>query len=462
MKRIAFLVIAAACAVTISSQSLPNLDSLKRVLQQQKDDSSKIASLQALCWAYNFYKPDSADFYAQEALAIARRIHSPEAEELGYFFSWASQFVKGNYYRAIEIITTRLRELGDLQDVRIISDSYKSLFNCYRDVGDYGNALSFIRKASRIEDSLGIRDWGTYMLLGDGYERVNQLDSALFYGLRAYELAMFNKEEHSWISHVLGNIYTKLQQPELALIHYRLSLEIARKNGVYKDVMDNQNGIASLFVISGQTDSVIYYSKEALKYFNTVYYPKGGMEAAARLAKAYKSTNSTDSSLKYFELSNAISDSIYSQQKMMQVQNLAFAEKERQAEASERKEKEDRQRRHNIQYATLGIGIISFLILFLLLSHSIIVKTGLVKYLGIIALLLVFEFIDLWTHPYLKDFTNDSPLLMLLILVGIAALLIPAHHRLEKWVVGKLTEKNKRIRLAAARKTIAELEKGNA
>ncbi len=47
---------------------------------------------------------------------------------------------------------------------------------------------------------------------------------------------------------------------------------------------------------------------------------------------------------------------------------------------------------------------------------------------------------------------------MLLILIGIGALLVPLHHRLEKWVTKIMVEKNKKIGLAAAKKTIATLE----
>ncbi len=50
-------------------------------------------------------------------------------------------------------------------------------------------------------------------------------------------------------------------------------------------------------------------------------------------------------------------------------------------------------------------------------------------------------------------------MLMLLALVGIAALLVPLHHKLEKWATHKLVEKNKQIRLTSAKKTIEELEK---
>jgi hypothetical protein len=38
-------------------------------------------------------------------------------------------------------------------------------------------------------------------------------------------------------------------------------------------------------------------------------------------------------------------------------------------------------------------------------------------------------------------------------------LLVPLHHKLEKWATQTLVEKNKQIRLAEAKKTIEELEK---
>ena len=44
-------------------------------------------------------------------------------------------------------------------------------------------------------------------------------------------------------------------------------------------------------------------------------------------------------------------------------------------------------------------------------------------------------------------------------MVCIAALLVPLQHHLEKWISHRLVEKNKKIRLAAAKKTIAKLER---
>jgi antibiotic biosynthesis monooxygenase (ABM) superfamily enzyme len=94
-----------------------------------------------------------------------------------------------------------------------------------------------------------------------------------------------------------------------------------------------------------------------------------------------------------------------------------------------------------------------------LLSRSFITNERVIGFFSVVALLLVFEFLNLLLHPFLGGITNHSPALMLLGLVCVAVLLVPLHHRLEKWVKEKLVEKNKQIRLAEAKKTIEQLEK---
>ena len=113
-----------------------------------------------------------------------------------------------------------------------------------------------------------------------------------------------------------------------------------------------------------------------------------------------------------------------------------------------------------MQFAAIALGVVIFVILFLVVSHTMVVNQNIIKFLGVLALLIVFEFINLLIHPLLGRVTHHSPLLMLIIMVGIAALLIPFHHRLEKFVIQHLVEKNKRIRLSAAKKILAA-ESGN-
>ncbi|MBP6417530.1 MAG: hypothetical protein KBA90_15050, partial [Chitinophagaceae bacterium] len=141
-----------------------------------------------------------------------------------------------------------------------------------------------------------------------------------------------------------------------------------------------------------------------------------------------------------------------------QILLMTFEEDLRQQEVAAEKVKEEQQRKQNIQYALLALGILSFIILFLALSRRHITNTKVIQFLGVVALLVVFEFLNLLLHPFLERITHHNPILMLLALVCIAALLVPLHHKLEKWATHKLVEKNKQIRLAAAKKTIEQLD----
>jgi NADH:ubiquinone oxidoreductase subunit 3 (subunit A) len=58
----------------------------------------------------------------------------------------------------------------------------------------------------------------------------------------------------------------------------------------------------------------------------------------------------------------------------------------------------------------LALGIITFVIIFLLLSRRHITNTKVIRFLGVIALLVVFEFLNLLLHPFGKK-TNHSPVL---------------------------------------------------
>ena len=105
------------------------------------------------------------------------------------------------------------------------------------------------------------------------------------------------------------------------------------------------------------------------------------------------------------------------------------------------------------------MGIVSVIVVFLLLSRSVITNERIIEFFGVVGLLLVFEFLNLVLHPFLEKMTHHSPVLMLLALVSIAAILVPLHHKLEKWATHRLIEKNKAIRLIAAKKAIEQLNK---
>ncbi len=151
-------------------------------------------------------------------------------------------------------------------------------------------------------------------------------------------------------------------------------------------------------------------------------------------------------------------DSLITEQKANQLQGLIINQQLKEAEQQAKAERDAEQRRHNVEYVMIALGIVVFVMLFLLLSRSVVVNTRVIEIVGVIGLLIMFEFINLVIHPYLAEFTNESPLPMLLILVAIAAVIVPLHHRLEHWVKHKLVEKNQAIRLAKGKRTMEKSE----
>lgn len=191
---------------------------------------------------------------------------------------------------------------------------------------------------------------------------------------------------------------------------------------------------------------------------------KGGfvpkiMLASKFLTDYYTLNHNVDSAFMYQSATIAAKDSLFSQEKQNEIQSMTFEETMRQQEILSKKAVEEKNRSHNIQFAVMAFAIVSFISIFLLLSHTVIVNEKWIRFLGVLGLLLFFEFVNLFIHPFISVLTNDSPFHTLLVMVIVASLLIPCHHKIEHWIKEKIVVKNKKIRLAAARRTLAELEK---
>jgi uncharacterized membrane protein len=120
---------------------------------------------------------------------------------------------------------------------------------------------------------------------------------------------------------------------------------------------------------------------------------------------------------------------------------LSFTEKIRQQEIEEANRLAKEERKSNIQLMGI-VTFISFFFALLFVFSKRHVNPKIIKFLGLLGLLLLFEFISLFLHPYIASFTHHKPILMLLILVAIASILIPLKHALQRWVKEKLAQKS--------------------
>ena len=72
-------------------------------------------------------------------------------------------------------------------------------------------------------------------------------------------------------------------------------------------------------------------------------------------------------------MQSALKDSVFSQNNLNKMQALAFNEQIRKIDEEAELALAKEEHKQNIQFALIAFGVISFIIIFLLLSHSIII-----------------------------------------------------------------------------------------
>jgi tetratricopeptide (TPR) repeat protein len=446
---------------TVSGQSLKIIN-LERSLSQANSDTGKIALLIKISSAYTDHNPIKSVHFAEEALLLSKKNHYKEAEMRSLNSLAFSLFVIGNYSRGLKTSLEALKLAQKLQHKRGQVMAYNTIGNIYRRQGAYKSAVTNLLLAKDICDTdKSIPCDHIISTLGICYLETGKIDLAMDLLQRSYQQQIKSKSEGISITYNrLGDLQYELKNIPLALEYYRMGIKSANENDKPRWLCFNYLSLADLYLKEKQTDSSIVYGKKALTLGENKFLGQT-QKAAAILSENYNNLKESDSCLKYLRLAMVIKDTIQSNKEESEIQNLVFEERLQKIETAENEAKLKEERSHNLQYSAIAAALILFIIVFLLLSHSILVNESIIRFLGILSLLIVFEFINLLLHPYLGEFVHHSPILMLSMMVFIAALLIPIHHKLEHWITNKLVEKNTQIRLTAAKKTIEAVEKNN-
>lgn len=405
----------------------PYLDTLFQIAQQQKNDSLWMESYRAMA-GYLDLRSDSKQQieYLLKALPIA----------------------ENGYPSAVPKI-------------------YTGLGSAYSDLRNFDQALKYLRKAKELTngEEKNMLDWidNIHAEMMIAFLEMGKADSALHYAQRCNEYLIKHRsyEKEKALSAWMGTIYEQLGNNTLAHSYYRQSMDT---NALSQNRIDAMAaGSYSQFLLrNGQLQQAKFVGLKGLEASLKSQSKKYLLANVEVLQKVYSATKQPDSAYYYASLELDYRDSLFNQENINAVNAISLNEDIRQKEEAIKRSEEALQRKHDLQYEAIALGLVVILIGFFLLSNTIIVNQRVIRFLGVLSLLILFEFINLLLHPFIGDLTHHSPFLMLLFLVCIAALLIPLHHRLEHWITHILVEKNKKLRLAAAKKTIAELEEVNA
>ncbi|MEJ7611872.1 MAG: hypothetical protein WKF88_11910 [Ferruginibacter sp.] len=425
-------------------------DSLAALLSSEKTDTGRVTYMWKIASYLYSYDPDSALRIAQKALFYSQRIKYTEGESRS-IGQMANGFLSmGNYPRALEYYIKKLK----LEEKRNNPYNLASvtmnigIVNVYRE--EYETALYYLYRADSIITKNEIKDlqFNIKLNLGDVYDRKDITDSAFFYFGGALQIAKQMKEGDFIGTAMtgLGHAYAKAGNKTGALQFYKDALPYLEAANDEDLLCEAQLGLGKLYFLLHKNDSAAYFARNAFLLANKDGFLSRQLDAANFLTELYYAVPDKDSAYFYLQQAYELGNSINSKTRIRESNILSVNEQLRQDEMAEDLRKSKAERAKQLQLLLIGLFIPAFFLLTLLLSR-VRVPVRIIRFLGVISLLILFEYLTLLLHPMVAAFTHHTPIYELLIFVVIASLLIPAHHRVEHWLIKRLTLKHANVNI---------------
>ncbi|HAO47729.1 MAG TPA: tetratricopeptide repeat protein [Ferruginibacter sp.] len=426
-------------------------DSLQNELNREKTDTGRVKLMWKLAGSINVSDPERALALSQEALFLATRLKYTEGQSMALGTMAYTFNIMGNYPKSLELNLRRLKLEESGKNPRNLAMSLLNIGIVYRYQEEYNEALKYYYRADSVIRQHNIEEvkYYVYMNLGDVYDRLHNTDSAFSYFNKSLILSNSLKND-DYIGNSmtgLGHTYFKQGNAPFSLLYYQTAITYLQKSGNDDVLCEAMLGLARLYQQQlHKNDSAAFYAQQALQIAERAYIMPKQLEAANVLTDFYKNSGNTDSAYHYLSKVQQLNDSINSREKIRQLQILSSNESFRQLEIEENKKIAKKERKQQLQLLFIGIFIPGFFLLTLLLSR-IRIHARIIKLLGILSLLIFFEYLTLLLHPTVAALTNHTPVYEMFIFVSIAAVLIPAHHRVEQWLITKLIHRDGSIRM---------------
>ncbi len=439
-------------------------DSLSNRLAKEKIDSNRATLLWSMAHAIGLYNPDTSIFLAQKALYLSRKIKYTEGESRSLSVLAINFRQLGDYKKALEFFLEKLKFEEEQNSPRNYASTLINIGIVYVFQEQYDMALGYYKKADSVVTSNNIDDLKYFIAnnLGDLHERLTNYDAAYYYFNRAIDIAIeLDDGDFKGASILgLGHVYLKQHKLDSSLQAYKKAIQLLQAADDEDLICEGYLGLANLYIEKGDTDSALYYGGLSYAMAEKDGFESRQLNAAHFLTTQYEAAGNIKKSFEFLKITQKLKDSINSESQIRALQTLSINENLRQNEIAENKRRVENERLQQLQLLGIGLFIpLLFLSTFLLSRRKI--NQRLIRFLGIISLLIFFEYLLLLLHPYVVEFTHHTPVYEILIFVAIASILVPAHHKMEHLFIQRLNLKKSQAAAKDAEETIKKNDDDN-
>ena len=279
-KKNILLLIIAVLSHTCLAQEGSQVDSIIKVLKTQKEDSSKVNTLNTLSrqlWQKASYQ--EAKKYADEALTLSEKIEYDTGKVNAYYNIAVIYVLQSQYPEALKNHYAALRISEEIGYKKGMADSYNGIAGVYWNQGNYPEALKNLFASLKLEEGAGNQKGvaNVFNNIGAIYSDQGNYPEALksFFASLKIKEKIGDKRGIASSLHNLGLIYMYQGNYTEAIKNNFASLKIKEELGDKMGIASSYNNIGAIYDRQGHYSEALKNHLIALKLKEEIADKKG-------------------------------------------------------------------------------------------------------------------------------------------------------------------------------------------
>lgn len=309
-------------------------DSLKNLLVHASPQE-QVTIYNELCMSLIYEQPDSALFYAEKALVIAREIEDERGISLSLNRIGSANIVKGDYGTGLSHLLNALRLAEKVGDKMLIVRSLNSLGAIYLMQKDYPKAIrSFENLLTITKELKNVQGEAiAYNNLAEIYLYTGDYKLSHDHSVKALEVAnrigFASLKGSIWVN--LGKVMANDKKYEQAEAYFRKAKVLNDSLRQFTQLVDAKVGLANVYRFQKKLLPAETEAQEAYKLAVSLKVKEQEMDAADELKKIYLAKGDYKQAYIYLERFNEVKEEIsnaYTQQRIQNLQSEYLLEKQ--------------------------------------------------------------------------------------------------------------------------------------
>lgn len=356
-----------------------------------------------------------------------------------------------DYDKAIDYSDMAYKKLDDIKEGNVRYQrvvDINNLGNLFASKKSYDIAISYFERSIKMADSLKFSTLKLpgYVSLLNQYLRMEQPQKALNYmnSAEGEELKKFltSFRLSGVIYQAYAVIYTETGQYDSARMAFEKATPYFEKGASEANKITFYRQVASFYKKTGDNNKAIEYLLKVKEMGERLGQLEAAQNASKHLDSLYAKTGNFQLASQYNAAYYKYKDSIETLNREKELTQVEAADEQLRQERIAKEKLDAKQKRDNIQYLAITIGIVGLFLLMVMMGMFKVSATT-IKMIGFFAFLMFFEFIFLIFKKNIYGLTKGEPWKDLLFMIALAAILLPLHHWLEHKVIHYLTSHNR-------------------